>query len=359
MSARPYVSFAEVKQKVSIPEVLELFELAEGFTLRGATLTGVCPLPSHHHGPQPNPEQFKINEKGGVWVWHCFGDCQRGGDVIELVKALTGYDDAHVRFWIAEQFGDRLSTGKPKQRTQKLPDPDDNAKEEAREVRQTPPRAKQKSTNDSLPTSPPSLKPLRFHLNLDPAVPYLYERGLTTETIAKFDLGLCRKGVLNGYVAIPIYGYPHPPDANPAAYLGRWPGEDFDADEGRPRYKWPIGFEKSQVVFALREALESSSDDDPLIVVEGCFSVFHLVQAGFTSAVATFGSSLSDEQASILLQTSRPIVFMYDGNEAGRMGMRKGAGKLITGTFVRIVRLPDKLQPDELSAEELHQLLDF
>lgn len=359
MTKRPFVSFHEVKQKVSIPEVLELFNLAEGLTLRGTTLTGVCPLPSHQHGPQPNTEQFKINERNGVWVWHCFGDCQRGGDVIELVKALTGYDDAHVRFWLAEQFGDRLSLNKPKRRQQKPPDTNDDPKEEAREVRQTPPRAKQNSTTDTVSANSSPLKPLRFFLNLDSDVPYLYDRGLTPETISKYGLGLCQKGVLEGYVAIPIYGYPHPPDANPVAYLGRWPGDDFDADAGCPRYKWPTGFEKTQVVYGLREALESTNTGDPLIVVEGCFSVFHLVQSGFPETVATFGSSLSDEQAAILMQTDRSIVLMYDGNEAGRAGMRKAAGKLIADTFVRGIRLPDETQPDDLSKDELQHILNI
>src|SRR5687767_7146471 len=98
MSQRPYVSFAEVKAKVPIPDVLDTFGIRQQFTPRGETLTGVCPLPSHKHGPRPNAEQFKIDCKRGVWLWKYFGDCQRGGDVLELVKALTGLDNAHVRF---------------------------------------------------------------------------------------------------------------------------------------------------------------------------------------------------------------------------------------------------------------------
>ncbi len=43
MSTRPYVSFAEVKQKVSIPDVLDVFGLTEKFSRKGDTLTGVCP----------------------------------------------------------------------------------------------------------------------------------------------------------------------------------------------------------------------------------------------------------------------------------------------------------------------------
>ena len=54
---------------------------------------------------------------------------------------------------------------------------------------------------------------------------YLRERGLTAETIQRYGLGLCRRGVLKGYVAIPVYRWPRAAGENPVAYLGRWPGE--------------------------------------------------------------------------------------------------------------------------------------
>ena len=43
---RPYVSFAEVKEKVTIPDVLQAFGIADRFTRKGNTFTGVCPFPS-------------------------------------------------------------------------------------------------------------------------------------------------------------------------------------------------------------------------------------------------------------------------------------------------------------------------
>ena len=74
-------------------------------------------------------------------------------------------------------------------------------------------------------------------------------------------------------------GWPQPPDTNPIAYLGRWPGEDYDAEAGRPRYKFPESSQANRIVYGLRQALEHSFDDAPLIVVEGPFKVYHLVAA--------------------------------------------------------------------------------
>ncbi len=353
MAERPYISFAEVKEKVSIPDVLEALGIADRFQRNKDLLTGICPLPSHKHGPNPNPEQFKINRKNGVWLWHCFGDCQKGGDVIELVKEITGFDDVHVRFWFAEKFGDRLTLSKPKGEHK-----DENSDDASSELTD---KAKQSAQDDTsvhstTPFHPLQIKPLRFRLNLKTDVPYLHERGITEETIKRYGLGLCNRGVLKGYIAIPVFGYPHEQGANPLAYLGRWPDDDFDEAAGNPRYKWPEGFLKSQLVYGLTEALENT-DGKPLIVVEGPFKVYHLFQAGIPNTVAVFGSSLSDEQAAILAATGRPIVLMFDGNEAGRVGMRTAAGKLISKTFVRAVKLPDGTEPDELSAEQLKMLL--
>ncbi|MCA9068343.1 MAG: toprim domain-containing protein, partial [Planctomycetaceae bacterium] len=322
MSNRPYVSFDEVKQKVPIPDVLRVLGIAERFTETNGSFTGVCPLPGHQHGPSPNPQQFKINQKDGLWLWHCFGDCQRGGDVIEFVKALTGLDSSHVRFWFAEHFGERLTLRRPK------PSSEETAESSGVETKKEVPPAtpgkvvsqeETSITNDStIPRSPAPLKPLRFFLNLDPDAPYLAERGLTPETIRRFGLGLCQRGILAGYVAIPVYAHPRQPDDNPAGYLGRWPGEP-ESEQGQQRYKFPQGFPRNLVVYGLSEALEDSKGL-PLIVVEGPFKVFHLYQAGFPNAVATFGASMSDEQAEILISTRRPLILVFDGDEAGRAG---------------------------------------
>ena len=360
---RPYVSFAEVKDKVTIPDVLQAFGIADRFTRKGNTLTGVCPFPSHKHGPSPNPEQFKINCRDGIWLFHCFGDCNRGGDVVEFTKAMSGYDNGHVRFWFAEKFGDRLSAKKTNGKKDKADSVEKDGKAEAVADPPTPVKEAEKASDKAVQeqpnVDPPSeLKPLGFHLRLDPEVAYLKDRGLTPETIERYGLGLCNRGVLKGYIAIPIYLHTQPANDNPVAYLGRWPGEDYDEATGNLRYRWPDGFFKSRVVYGLREAL-TTDKAVPLIVVEGAFKVYHLVQAGFVSTVAVMGASLSDEQAVILVATGRPIILFFDGNEAGQMGMRLAAAKLIRRTFVRVVSLPNGKEPDELPAEELDNVLSF
>jgi hypothetical protein len=61
---------------------------------------------------------------------------------------------------------------------------------------------------------------LSFSLHLDPAHPYLRERGLSDEDIETFGLGLASRGVMAGRIAIPI----HDELGQLVAYAGRWPG---------------------------------------------------------------------------------------------------------------------------------------
>ena len=354
-TTRPYVSFAEVKEKVSIPDVLDVFGITQHFTRKADHLVGSCPLPQHQHGPRPNAEQFKVDRKKGTWLYKCFGDCNGkpggAGDVIEFAKAMTGLSDAHVRFWFAEKFGDRLSS------TNRKPPSRDLETKGAREQHANENSQATLKSIPNLPDVPAPLKPLKFFLNLDPDVPYLRQRGLSESTIKRFSLGLCNRGVLKGYVAMPVFNWPRPEGQLPIAYFGRWPGADFDESQGRPRYKWPADFPKQQIIYGLSEALSASKPPVPLIVVEGPFGVFHLVEQGFLNVVAICGSSLSDQQSAVLAVTGRPIILMLDGNEPGRQGLRTAAAKLMRHAYVRVAWLADEQQPDHLSKKEIAEFL--
>ena len=62
------------------------------FEGRGHVLRGLCPI----HGGS-NPKQFTVNIKNNTWF--CFGDCRRGGSILELVASMerTDIHDAAVR----------------------------------------------------------------------------------------------------------------------------------------------------------------------------------------------------------------------------------------------------------------------
>lgn len=354
MGTRPFVSFDECKQKVPIPDVLQKMGISERFANRNGTLVGICPFPNHLHGPSPNAEQFKINIVDDVWLWRCWGDCKTAGNVVQFVMRMLGLSAEHARFWFAEHFGDRLNLGRgggtsPTAR-------DSSEKKEAGEVLVKPAPAQVPKAETKVVVTDSDYKPIRFRLQVDPAAPYLRSRGVSEETARRYGIGLASKGMMAGYIAVPVWHYPK--GEFPAGYVGRWAGEDYNADQGRPRYKLPGNFPKQQFVFGINEALEDTSNK-PLIVVEGFIGALHCVQHGFRSTIALLGSALSDEHVTLLSSFKRPIVLMFDGDESGREGMEAAASRLLPHAFVRSIRLDDGQQPDNLTSDNLNHALSF
>jgi DNA primase len=179
--------------------------------------------------------------------------------------------------------------------------------------------------------------PLTFTLKqLDPTHLYLAARGLTKDTIEYFGLGYqAGKGMMHGRIVIPI----HDEEGRLIAYAGRFPGDD--PPEGEDKYKFPPNFKKSLVLYNLHRAREHTRDG--LIVVEGFFSgVFALWQKGRKNVVAIMGSSLSEAQERLIVETVSQrgrVLLAFDRDEAGRKGMQEAAARLVSQVFVRTLAL--------------------
>lgn len=189
-------------------------------------------------------------------------------------------------------------------------------------------------------------KPLTFVLkNLNVKHPYLSGR-VWVETIERFGLGVCGKGLMNGRVVVPV----HNEHGELVAYVGRWPGDDFPSGEGK--YKLPPAFKKGYVLFNLHRVIEAVRKGEPLILVGGFFDVFRLYELGYPNAVALMGSSLTKEQEDLLksvLTPSSRVALMFDNDPAGINCTGDVAGRLSVWCFVKVVNLPEGItQPDQL-----------
>ncbi len=360
-----HVDFQTVKARVSIPDALRELDLLDQFTVREHSVSGVCPVPTHEHNPvRPNPQQFKADDKKGTWLWKCFSpECGLGGDVIELVKQVTGLSNQHVRLWFWDRFSSRLSSDgndKPKKKAKQKKADTKKAGERRLGHRDDDSPTSVKAT-DSVSDEPAVLKPLRWQYQLDVESPYLLEdRKLKPETVERFGIGLCtrEKTYLTGYIAIPIFVPGQADDENAVSYVGRFAGEKEEWTEDEPRYKFWSEFPRNAVIYNLRDAIRDSAEQLPLVIVEGPFKCFWLYQKlGLVNVVATFGASLSDEQATLLAETGRPLALMWDGN--ARQATRLAAAKLIRQSFVRVVQVDDGVEPDQLKKKQLRQLLSF
>jgi len=190
-------------------------------------------------------------------------------------------------------------------------------------------------------------KPLGFRLNgIDYQHPYLASRGVDPETAEYFGVGFFSgKGSMSGRIVIPI--------ENEAGELVAYAGRSIDGSE--PKYKLPAGFKKSQVVYNLARALEDDSTG-AVVLVEGFFDCIKVVQAEHV-CVALMGCSLSDEQEAQLVARFRQVVVMLDGDDAGRKAAAEIAGRLVRKAWVRVVAVPQGKQPDQLSIEEIRDVL--
>ena len=84
------------------------------------------------------------------------------------------------------------------------------------------------------------------------------------------------------------------------------------------------------------------------ILVEGNIDVVALHQYGFDNAVASLGTSLTEEQAALLSRYTEQIVLIYDGDTAGQRATQRAIPILEkAGLDVKVLQLRDAKDPDE------------
>ena len=160
---------------------------------------------------------------------------------------------------------------------------------------------------------------------------------------------------MQGRICFPI----HNAKGELIAYSGRWADEDLPEDI--PRYLLPKGFEKSKVLYNLHRVLEKAKEkgSDTVVIVEGFWSVLRLHSKDIP-CVSTFGDSVSEAQAELLVQHGvKNVILIYDGDEGGRIGTRSSLPILAKRLFARTVALEDDVKPDTMSDEIMDTLPSF
>ncbi len=127
-------------------------------------------------------------------------------------------------------------------------------------------------------------------------------------------------------------------------------------DDSKPKYlnspETPI-FHKSRNLFALNLAKKTRSEY--FILAEGYMymDVIALHQAGFDSAVASLGTSLTEEQARMIARHTGQIVISYDADGAGQSAAQRAIDILKKCDLqVRVLKIPGAKDPDEFIREK-------
>ena len=105
-------------------------------------------------------------------------------------------------------------------------------------------------------------------------------------------------------------------------------------------------FNKRKNLFGLNLAKKSKAGS--LILVEGNIDVVTLHQYGFDNAIASLGTSLTEEQAALMTRYAEQIILIYDGDKAGQNATQRAIPILEkAGLQVKVLQLKDAKDPDE------------
>jgi DNA primase len=273
---------------------------------------GWCPI---HHGD--GRDAFHVNLARDVF--HCFS-CDAGGTVLDFVAAMEGCSLFEAARRIQEITRSPSSSD--------LSRSPSNRKELVTKRRRVSPA-------------------LNFTLTgIDYSHSYLADRGIANETASKFGVGFYSgPGLMHGRLVIPI----HNADGELIAYCGR------SVDQTPPRYRLPPAFAKSEVLFNMHRA--AAGMEKSVVVVEGFFDCMKVHQAGVRSVVGLMGSVLHEPQRQALLARFRQVTLLMDGDPAGRKASSAIAPTLRPHCSVRVILLPDGVQPDQLAEKDIGKLL--
>jgi DNA primase len=336
---------AEIKSKLPVLDVV-----GETVALKraGSAYKGLCPF---HAEKTPS---FIVSPDRETW--RCFG-CGEGGDIFTFLMRRDGIDFREALSRLAEKAGVELSaeTAKEDRHRRRLRDALEAAIAWYREVLLQAPQAEK-------------------------ARVYLTERGLTAETLERFTIGYApttwdaltrrligrgfsneelvaaglasasnRGGVIDkfrGRIIIPIR------DASGRAVgLG---GRIMPGAEGPKYLNSPAGplFDKSRTLYGLDLAKAAIRHEKLTVIVEGYTDVMAAHQAGFANVVASLGTALTRGQIELALRYGDAIALAYDvdlaGDSATRQGLLAQLGSDHSVSKVRLVRIPEGKDPDEL-----------
>ena len=105
-------------------------------------------------------------------------------------------------------------------------------------------------------------------------------------------------------------------------------------------------YNKGRNLFALNLAKKSKSGY--LILSEGNIDIVSLHQAGFDSAVASLGTSLTPEQARLMSRYTGEVILAYDSDAAGQKASQRAIGILERLDMkVRVLHMEGAKDPDE------------
>ena len=325
----------------------------------GASYKACCPF---HEEKTPS---FVVSDK--KQIFKCFG-CGKGGNVIHFVKEIENISFYEALQKLAARAGIKLQ----KQETVKP----------------------EKQSRQDLLVKVYELAKDHYRDNLqrfgDVVIKQLAERGISRETIERFEIGYAlnstsglynhlvkshintqmlensglfvktQKGFFDLFrerVIFPI----HSASGNVVAFGAR---VLYAEQQGGKYINSPTTelYTKGKELYGFYLTKNEIRKQDFALVTEGYTDFLRLYENGFVNSVATLGTAFTEDQIKSLNRYTKNIYLLYDGDLAGKKAALKGAEHiLLAGANPRIVSLPDGEDADSYlqknSPEDLNELI--
>lgn len=309
---------------------------------RGRNMVGLCPF----HGEKT--PSFNLYPENGSF--YCFG-CGTGGDVITFIRKIENLDYMESVKFLAQRAGidmpeNSYDAGMSNLRTKIYEANREAARFFYRQL-YTPQGKEGLIYLRNRALTEQTIK--QFGLGYAPnsrfaLVNHLRTKGFTDNELVQANLAVKsqRGATIDRFfnrIMFPIIDL----RGNVIAFGGRIMGD------GKPKYlntSDTVVFKKSSNLFALNMAKNTGKRQ--LILAEGYMDVIALYQAGFKHTVATLGTALTSQQATLIKRYADEVVITYDSDEAGKKAANRAISLLRnTGLLIRVLTIPGAKDPDE------------
>ncbi len=311
----------------------------------GANLFGLCPF----HGEKT--ASFSVAPDKGIY--YCFG-CHKGGNAVNFMMEIEGlsYPDA-VRS-LAKRVGMEVPDDEQYQSKYRQQERLWALHKEAARFFHSKLIAPEGAAalNYALGRGMPKSTIINFGIGYAPdswsdLVDHLRKKGYTDQELR--DSGLVTVSKKNGNLFDRFRDRLMFPIIDVRGNVIGFGGRIMKKDDNAAKYlnsPETLIFNKRKNLFGLNIAKKTKLPY--MILVEGYMDAIALHQYGFDCAVASLGTSLTEEHAVLLSRYTENVILIYDGDEAGQRAAQRAIPMLEkAGLSVKVLQLKDAKDPDE------------
>ncbi|MGB3775402.1 MAG: DNA primase [Leeuwenhoekiella sp.] len=120
-------------------------------------------------------------------------------------------------------------------------------------------------------------------------------------------------------------------------------------------------YHKSKVLYGIYYAKQSIAKEDNCYLVEGYTDVIQMHQLGIENVVSSSGTALSPEQIRLINRLTPNIMVLFDGDAAGQRASLRGIDLILEqGMNVKVCSFPEGEDPDSFSKNNtLHEMQEY